>query len=74
MDKRQAEGPFYFKEDILVLFLHNRDGTPELPDSGNIVGADWMESLRWGDTEPSMHFREANTYIIGTLLSKVVNA
>ena len=27
----------------------------------NLVGADWMENLRWADTELSMHFRETNT-------------
>ena len=44
-----------------MLFFHNSYGTPKFPDCGNLVGADWMENLRWGDTEPSMHFRETNT-------------
>ena len=44
-----------------MLFFHNSYGTPEFPDCGNLVGADWMENLRWANTEPSMHFRETNT-------------
>ena len=44
-----------------MLFLHNSYGTPEFPVCGNLVGEDWMENLRWGDTDPSMHFRETNT-------------
>ena len=52
---------FYFKKDILVLFWQNSYGTPEFPDYGNLVGADWMEILRWADTEPSMNFRDTNT-------------
>ena len=31
------------------------------PTLGNLVGADWVESLRWVHTEPSMHFRKADT-------------
>ena len=27
----------------------------------NLVGTNWMENLRWANTEPSMHFRETNT-------------
>ena len=45
---------------MLVLFLHNSHGTPEVPDCGNLVRADWMENLRMANTEPSMHFRETN--------------
>ena len=45
---------------MLVLFLHNNYGTWEFPEYRNLVGADWMENLRWADTEPSMHFRETN--------------
>ena len=52
---------FYFKWDILVLFLHNSYGTSEFPDCGNLVGADCMGNLRWANTEPSMHFRKTNT-------------
>ena len=37
-----------FKYEILVLFLHNSYGTPEFPDCGNLVGADWMENLNKG--------------------------
>ena len=44
-----------------MLFLHNSYGKPEFPDCGNLVGADWIDNLRWGDTEPSMHFKETNT-------------
>ena len=44
-----------------MLFLHNSYGTPEFPDCGNHVGADWMENLRWANTEQSMHFGETNT-------------
>ena len=55
------DNSFYFKQYILVLFLQNSYGTPELPDCGNLVGAEWMEILRWGDTELSMQFRETNT-------------
>ena len=29
--------------------------------TGNLVGADWMENLRWANTDPSMHKRESNT-------------
>ena len=35
-------------------FLHNTYGTPEFPDSGNLVGADWMENLRWANTQRSI--------------------
>ena len=52
---------YTIQSDILVLFFHNSYGTPEFPDCGNLAGADWMENLRWGDTKPSMHFRETNT-------------
>ena len=52
---------FYFKYDILVLFLHNSYVTPEFPDCGHLVGADWMENLRSADKIPTMHFRETNT-------------
>ena len=41
--------------------LHNGYGTKEFPNSGNQVGADWMENLRWANTKPFMHFRETNT-------------
>ena len=44
-----------------MLFMHNSYGTPGFPVCGNLVGADWMENLRWADTELSMHFRETNT-------------
>ena len=44
-----------------MLFLHNSYGTPELPDFGNLVGAAWMENLRWANTEPSMHVMGTNT-------------
>ena len=44
-----------------MLFLHNSYSTPEFTDCGNLVGADWMENLRWCNTEPSMHLRETNT-------------
>ena len=52
---------FYFKQDILVLFLPNSYGTSEFPDCGNLVGEDCMGNLRWANTEPSMHFRKTNT-------------
>ena len=52
---------FYFKYDILVLFLHNGYGTLEFPDCGNLVGVDCMGNHRWANTEPSMHFRKTNT-------------
>ena len=45
----------------MLLFLHNNYGTSEFPDCGNLLGADWMENLRWANTEPSIHFRETNT-------------
>ena len=45
---------------MLVLFLHNNYGTPEFPKCVNLVGADWMENLKWANAEPSMHFRETN--------------
>ena len=48
---------------MLVLFLHNSYGTSEFPYCGNLVGADWMENLRWANKEPSMHFRETDTSI-----------
>ena len=44
-----------------MLFLHNRHGTLEFQDCGNLVGADCMGNLRWANTEPSMHFRKTNT-------------
>ena len=44
----------------MVLFLHNSYGTPEFPDCGYLVGADWMETMRWANTEPFVHFRETN--------------
>ena len=44
-----------------MLFFHNSYGTPEFPDCGNLVGTDWMEDLRWANTELSRNFREANT-------------
>ena len=59
--KKLIESLFYFQENILVLFLHNSYGTPDFPDCGNLVGPDWMENLRWANTEPSMFFRETNT-------------
>ena len=43
-----------------MLFLHNRYGTREFLDSGNLVGAVWMENLRCADTEPAMHVRNTN--------------
>ena len=46
---------------MLVPFLHKSYCTPEFPDCVNLVGADWMESLRWANTERFMHFRETNT-------------
>ena len=60
---------------IYTLYLaipHNSYGTQEFPDCGNLVGANWVENLRWDHmepyvpfmwvhTEPSMHFRKANT-------------
>ena len=45
----------------MILFLHNSYGTPEFPDCGNLEETDWMESLRWANIEPSMHFRETKT-------------
>ena len=53
--------PFYFKQDILVFFLHNSYGTLEFPDCGNLEGADCMENLRWANTDPLVHFRKTNT-------------
>ena len=44
-----------------MLFLHNSYGTSEVPNCGNVVGADCMGNLRWANTEPSMHFRKNNT-------------
>ena len=44
-----------------MLFLHNTYGISEFPDCGNLVRADWMETLRWANTEPFVHFRETNT-------------
>ena len=41
--------------------LHNSYGTPEFPNCGNQVGADWMENMRRANTEQSMHFTETNT-------------
>ena len=35
-----TENTFYFKFDVLLLFLHKSYGTPEFPDCGNQVGAD----------------------------------
>ena len=52
---------FYFKKDILVLFLHNSYGILELPDCGNPEGTNWMELLRWANTEQSVNFRATNT-------------
>ena len=46
---------------MFVLFLHNRYGTSEFPDCGNLVGAYCIGNLRWANTEPSMHFRKTNT-------------
>ena len=46
---------------MLVLFLHNSYGTPEFSNCENLVGTDLMENMMWGDTDPSMHFRETNT-------------
>ena len=40
--------------------MHNIYGTKEFPDCGNLEGTDWMEDLRWANTEPSMHFMETN--------------
>ena len=59
--KFQADQTFYFKYDILVLFLHNSYGTPEFPNGGKLEGTDWMESLRWDNTEPSIYLRKTNT-------------
>ena len=44
--------------------LHNSYGTPEFPDCGNLVGADWIENLRWANTEPSMHFKETMRFLV----------
>ena len=41
--------------------MHNSNGTLEFPECGNLIGADWMENLRWPNTEQFMHFRETNT-------------
>ena len=56
-----ADGTFYYKYDMLVIFLHNSYGTSEFPDFGNREGTDWMEDLRWANTEPFVHFRETST-------------
>ena len=40
--------------------MHNSYGTAEFPDCGNLVGADWMENLKWANIEPIMHFRDTN--------------
>ena len=47
----------YILHSISIRTLHNSYGTPEFPDCGNQVGADWMENPRWANTEPSMNFR-----------------
>ena len=44
-----------------MLFLHSIYGTLEFPNCGNLMRANWMENLRWANTEPSMNFRETNT-------------
>ena len=41
--------------------MYNSYGTLEFPDCGNLMAADWMENLRWANTEPFRHFRETNT-------------
>ena len=46
---------------FLVLFLHNTYDTLEIPDCGNLIGADWIKNLRWANTEPFMHFNDTNT-------------
>ena len=53
--------PIYFKQVILLLFLHNCHGTPEFFDCWNLVGADWVGNLRLDHMEPSVHLRKANT-------------
>ena len=34
------ESTFYLKKDFWLLFFHNRNGTAEIPNCGNLVGAD----------------------------------
>ena len=31
-----------------------------IPQLWKSTGANWMENLRWANTEPSMHFKETN--------------
>ena len=38
-------------------FLHNSYVTLKFPDYGNLVGADWMENLRWANTYPIHQIR-----------------
>jgi hypothetical protein len=33
-------GTFYFKYEVLLLFLHNSHGTPEFTNSGVLAGED----------------------------------
>ena len=57
---------------LVLLVLHSSYGTPEFPNSGNLVGADGVGNLRWAHmepyvpfswvhTEPSMHLKKAST-------------
>ena len=52
--------PFYFKQEVLLLFLHNRHGTPEFTVCGILAGED-LGYLRRANAEPSVDLRRANT-------------
>ena len=54
-------GTLYFKHSFLLLFLHNSHGTKEILDCGNLVRPDWVENLRWHNTEAYEPFRWVNT-------------
>ena len=72
-EERLQNGLSISNRKLLLLFLHSWiDGTPQFPNWGNLVGADWFGNLRWDHTEPyvpfswvhmepSMYFRKANT-------------
>ena len=51
----------FFATCFLLLFLHVSYGTPEIPDCGSLVGADWAGNMRWDHTEPDVPFRWVHT-------------
>ena len=52
--------PLHFKQEFLLLFFHNSNGTPEFTNCGILVGT-YDGNLKRANMEQSMDLRKANT-------------